>query len=321
MLPRELAEYVDNQMWKDLLVWRDFLFVKLLLSTKWVAIGLVMEGPELVWEIVSMIRHAIFKLRFHFLLPEKPTPSLVKVVAFIGWFLIAAGVGGEWYLELLIKDQDAAIQSVIDIRVENAKNAAALAILQASINGMESSRLEKDAEDERFARVRLQQDIEPRRLSKSEQIALSATLSQSPAMTTLIEYGSGNTEAYAFGFDIASALSLAHWQPSDPHGVLRLSSGPFAFNANPHLTTGVTIESCPNDESRKAETALRDGLIALGFDATSLPDNCAWVQSLGQQNAAVKNPRGLHVFIEPRPEGPQGKAKLRHEQVNSAQPK
>lgn len=75
MLPSELIKFVDARMYKDLLDWRDLCFSWLLLSTKIVVIGLVLEGPELVKEIISIVRHWRFVHMFHFSLPEDHIPE------------------------------------------------------------------------------------------------------------------------------------------------------------------------------------------------------------------------------------------------------
>lgn len=244
--------------------------------------------------------------------PEK----LKKRVEKIGALILVIGLAGD-----IASVGMAQIEAgELNQKAEDARERADSAAERTAQLIEEAAKLQKQAEDERSARVQLQEDVEPRRLSKSEQIVLSGKVSKYAGVAALIEYGTNSAEQYAFGSNIASALFLGRWQPSDPRPIMAFPAGPFAFGAGPHLLTGVMIESCPNDKSHNAGLSLRDGLILLGFDAISVPDNCAWVRSLGGQNATLTNVLGVHIMIEPRPEGPQGAAKLRHEHASKRHP-
>jgi len=119
MLPPELIKKTDDLMKADLSYWRDIWFGWLIRSTQIVVIGLVLEGPELVHEIIAVIRH-----RFRAALPEVRTPDWVKLVAFIGWILIVAGVAGEWVTSVLVSQADANIQTFNDVLLAETNRAA-----------------------------------------------------------------------------------------------------------------------------------------------------------------------------------------------------
>jgi hypothetical protein len=93
----------------------DLWFGRLSFSTKVVAVGLVFEAPELIWEIAFIVRCKYEKWKLHIKFPERHVPDLVKVVAFVGWFLIVGGVLGEWYTEGRFNEADTSIQELNDI--------------------------------------------------------------------------------------------------------------------------------------------------------------------------------------------------------------
>jgi len=192
--------------------------------------------------------------------------------------------------------RDAAIKvATADARIADAQEKAAEA--------------NKTSESERLERVQLQEDIAPRRLSLAERKKISEQLSGGARVGAIVEYGTGDTEAYEFGVDIAKAVELAYWRPSEPHDVMEMGLGPFAFGHVPSHVDGVIIETCPNAISRKTGSELRNGLIALGFD-TIVQENCDWGK---YHSPPLPNPEAIRVNIRPRREGAQGEAKLRHE--------
>jgi hypothetical protein len=96
---------------------RDLWFGRLSISTKVVAVGLVGEAPELIYEIWTIIRRIIDKWKFHITFPEGHAPDWVKGVAFAGWILIVGGVVGEWYTADKANEADVSIQELNDNRL------------------------------------------------------------------------------------------------------------------------------------------------------------------------------------------------------------
>jgi hypothetical protein len=115
--------------------WRDIWFGWLIRSTQIVVIGLVLEGPELVHELLAIIRH-----RFRAALPEVHTPDWVKLVAFIGWILIVAGVAGEWVTSVLVSQADANLQTFNNVLLAETNRAAGNAKASAEIADWAASR-------------------------------------------------------------------------------------------------------------------------------------------------------------------------------------
>jgi hypothetical protein len=213
-----------------------------------------------------------------------------------------------------LRSKNADLRSKSDQLLALVTHEAGEAKKRASENEEEAAQLRKDAEDERIARVKIEEDVTWRRLTSKERGILSEKLNPFSQTAAVVEYSTSDTEAYAFGVDIAKALSEARWTTTDPHDVINLSPGPFAFGTSPRPPTGIELQVCPNDWNRNGANALHDALIALGFDVAKPSDNCEWAKKL---NPPVPNPRGILVSIRPRPEGPQGAAKLRHEEANN----
>src|SRR5579872_1046993 len=314
MLPSALAGPIDNFMRADLEHWRGFWFEWLLISSAIVALGVALEFPEVLHDITHVVRRRSPIFRCIFPKYDDPmgqqgyTPDWIRLIAFVGLILVVTGVIGEGITEAFISDADGNLQAFSNAMLADAQKEAALAIERAAANEKEAAQLRKDAASEHLARVKIEQNIAWRRLASDEREQLSAQVTQFAGTAALIEYGPSDTEAYAFGVDIAKSLSLAHWQASDPHPVLQMMAGPFAFGTSLRQSTGVEIGACPNDPSRKAAKGLRDALVALGFDAAVLSTSC---ESLKNLQPSVPNPIGMLVWIRPRPEGPQGQAKLK----------
>jgi hypothetical protein len=120
--------------------------------------------------------------------------------------------------------------------------------------------------------------------------------------------------------DIAGTLKLAHWMPTEPEALMKMFMGPVNFGTN-KLPRGVVVTSTPDSLSENAAKALVQELVNAGFDATSgppVPLGTSPGQSVGQDamraNGSLPNKRPtVFVSVEPRPDGPQGDAKLRAE--------
>lgn len=123
MLAPELIKYIDDLMRADLLYWRDLWFGWLLYSTKVVVLGLVMEAPELLYEIV-FIRRSIHLDESGGFLRESHVPDWAKVVALLGWLLIVGGVAGEWITSGIISTAEGNIQTFNNILLREAIKSA-----------------------------------------------------------------------------------------------------------------------------------------------------------------------------------------------------
>lgn len=310
MVPEpKLSKYIDDLMQADILAWRDVLFTWLLRSTLAVTSGLVLEGPELFHDIVSLIRQWWFRRKFHFSLPEEHAPEWAKVLAFIGWILITVGVAGEWYTEVHIEDADLTVQSFMDSRFEDAEHKSASLNLRSSVNeleatqlGREEAQLRKDAAHEQLLRIQLEWKVAWRRLSDADKSWLGVRMR--PFRTNVaLSFGSFDPETRNFATDIALGLQAAQWNVSGPSMVMALQVPRFGNPIQP-VETGVFVSSTSDAFSVNAGRVLCDELNnRLGFDV--------WCERLGKETSADPRTQEVFVAVEGRPEGPQGEAKLR----------
>ena len=192
------CQELDASMMKDLLFWRDMWFGWQSLSTKIVGIGLICEGPELLREIISIIRRWLFMRRFHFSLPEEHIPEWVKFWAFVGWILIVVGVAGEWRTETVVSSANDDIQSFISINLVEAQKEAAFAIERAALaneraakNEKEAAGLRKDARLLHQQNLSTEQELETERNTRDE---LEAALTPRMLLIRTGEKGSTNVD-------------------------------------------------------------------------------------------------------------------------------
>jgi len=175
MLPPVQVKYIDDLMRSDLLYWRDLWFGWLLLSTKLVVVGLILEGPELIHEFFS-IRGRVRVEAFGASLQESHTPDWVKIVALLGWLLIVAGVAGEWITDAVISDADNNIQAFNNaLLAEAAKEAGdAKSSAQGASLAARESRVEAEKARQKAGEVAKEADAIERQLGKvaKEQFAL-----------------------------------------------------------------------------------------------------------------------------------------------------
>jgi hypothetical protein len=217
------------------------------------------------------------------------TTNLVLLVAAVVAVGIAiAAIGSSRAKSRLIGLQD---------DVATAKEAHLLMVL--STNEGETARLKELAEKEHLARVKLEASVAWRRLTKDQISDLGTALEVFPRQLTALVYNVNDIEAYSFATDVDVALhEFAKWNIAEPQAVLSMREGPVNFGTNPPLERGVVVNSTPDERSRAAAKAVVDKLSSFGFDAVigaPIPKETPTVQ----------------VFVQPRPEGPQGAAKLR----------
>jgi hypothetical protein len=101
-----------------------------------VAIGVIMEGPEIVHEA----RDAWFQCRGRRVTSRRIAPWITLVGA-LGWLLIAIGVAGEGYWEVQVSHDDEAITSFDEQKLGDAEKSAATATALAAELGVKVDEL------------------------------------------------------------------------------------------------------------------------------------------------------------------------------------
>jgi len=135
---------IDDLIRAEFIAFRETCFNWLLAATGLVVVGLVFEGPELWHEISSITRHWRFRCRFHFSLPEEHTPNWAKLLAFVGWLPIVAGVAGEYVADSFASRADGYVQTFDEILLTETQNRTALASERASAAYERASENEKE---------------------------------------------------------------------------------------------------------------------------------------------------------------------------------
>ena len=175
---------------------------------------------------------------------------------------------------------------------------------RASVNEKEAAQLRKSAEDERLARVELEEALASRRLSREQENILGSRLSRSSGQVVTIWCNAGDIEADTFALEIASALFRAKWKVFTPASLQTFREPGISFLGSASaLQTGVSVCGPPSGAGRDAADALIVELRNLGFDVAREPDSCK-----GKSSSSL-----VLVTVNVRPEGPQGAAKLRAE--------
>ncbi len=111
-------------------------FSWLLRVTKWVAIGVILEGPELVYELFNTVKRLKKKTI------AEHAPAWITFVGLIGWILVAIGVAGEFWIDGRVNTDDDNIQSINITLLEDASASAGRAssdAARAEVSAMDAS--------------------------------------------------------------------------------------------------------------------------------------------------------------------------------------
>jgi hypothetical protein len=88
-------------------------FSHLLLATKLVAVGVLLEGPELVFDIVHAVKKRWGAPKRWW---EKPAddhaPDWITFIGLFGWLMVLIGVAGEFWIDRSVNTDDDNIQSI-----------------------------------------------------------------------------------------------------------------------------------------------------------------------------------------------------------------
>ena len=191
---------------------------------------------------------------------------------------------------------------------EIAKEGAAQANERASANEREAARLraeaerlEKEAEDERTARVKIEDNVAWRTINDAQRKDIGTRLSRFAPQLAECSFLSSDMEAFSFSADLADALRAARWQVIPPSPwVIQMKEISLPTSASPveRLEMGVEITSTPDSRSVDSANAITEELRRLGFDAV--------YKTTPQRKDLVR----VWVSVSHRPLGPQGEAKL-----------
>ena len=144
--------------------------------------------------------------------PDRPSTNKF-IVEIVSVLLITGGIVCELWAGVKITQINGSLRSKgAELR---GKSDQLVALLNAKAEG-----LAKETEDERLARIELQEALAPRRLDKKQQKAVGAALRHFAGQFALMVYPIGDREAEIFANDVWIALIEAGWTATDPGGMI-----------------------------------------------------------------------------------------------------
>jgi hypothetical protein len=234
-------------------------FPKLLLMTKLVALGVILEGPELVYELWKVIRR--WKQR---VVPDH-APSWITLIGLVGWLLVAVGVAGEFWVDGKVNSDDENIQSINITLLEDASASASQAKSDAnsahdlaqSASDIAGSAKTTSGEAKGEALVAERQadavgektDDLDRQLDAAKKQLADAEEAEKKEEQTLIN----------MGVCLAPRI-IPHW--NGPNGNVVDPLRPYAASYH------AIVEYVPDPEARRAALNLVEALIDAGWKAT-----------------------------------------------------
>lgn len=254
-------------------------------------IGVAME----VVVIVIEYRHELHAFNRGIIRPpDKPIRWLFGV-GLLGAGLVAIGVAGEFGAHI----KAGKIES--DMRIAN-RQLVAIVNDRAAAAERDAANAHKEAEDERMARVQIEEAIAPRRLTTKQRSAIGLKLLRFSPQRVFAIHHTLDVEAGVLAAEILSTLKSAKWYTNDPHWAIGGAAS--AFVRAPSIpVTGILISAAPDTRSQLAARALSRELSSHGFDCR-IPKKSMVGFGPRSENEVV-------IDVEARPEGPQGEAKLR----------
>ncbi len=159
---------LDDSIRVDLRNIRDEYFVWLLILAGLVAIGVILEGPEIIQEI----RHLLDRLknwgRTRLKLDSRSGMPIakkehkldrVKLFGALGWALVSVGVGGEFVCDKLVSDADALLQHFNEILLTETQRETARANERAGNALMQAASADAHTLREIAARLALEKQL------------------------------------------------------------------------------------------------------------------------------------------------------------------
>ncbi|MGO9589890.1 MAG: hypothetical protein ACLP3K_07580 [Candidatus Acidiferrales bacterium] len=233
-------------------------------------------------------------------------------LARLSLMVLILGIAGELLSAVRTSQLSGQIIANIEERAADAEQKAGEANDRAALNEKEAAQLQKDAEAEHLARVKIEAAVAWRQLSeKDERDIGTAVTGFKSSVAASVWFNASSTEAEIFADDIAQALRDGKIIVQPPGGIMEMrESGKFGEPIKRPLT-GVIVQSTEDKPARDLAASLMAELNRRGFDAVKQTD-----PPFGKG----KFPQ-IWVNVEPRPKGPQGEYKLQAEREDKAKKK
>ena len=250
---------------------RNHDFHLLLVMTALVAIGVIMEGPEIVHEA----RNAWLQCRGRRVRHRSIAPWITLIGA-LGWLFVAVGVAGEGYWEVQVSHDDEAITSFDEQKLGDAERDA----------GNANERAGKA--EERAAK--LLAEIQPRRLTAEQERAIGVALKGYAGKTVSVATYRDDAEAMILGIQVAESLTQGKILAQNRLGTFDAVGLP--------LFLGVIVDT--NSSNKKLEHALFKSLKMQGGVTVAETAFCIGEGST-MYIPAHTNPDDAFIFIGEKP--------------------
>jgi hypothetical protein len=221
-VPPDFIRGLDELVRTDLQKLRDSYFYWLLISTGVVILGVLLEGPELVWEVREVSRQRILPQNTELPspIPERRTPAWIISISLAGWLLVSLGVAGEGIFEGYVSAADGLLQTFNNTllsdtsdRASNAEITAKAFESQIADANARAAVAAQTAEAEKLARVKLEKQIQPRTINQSDRERLGEELRKfaSALKGRKVKMASqiGDAEGMLFSLEILDILTRA----------------------------------------------------------------------------------------------------------------
>jgi len=276
VVPPELIAKLNECAKTDFTGARDLWFSRQWWSSALVIVGLVFEGGELWYEMLSIVRGRVPRFRYRIVLLEHRV-ELAKVAAFVGWILIIAGLFGELRSNSKIEDLSASIQQCSDARVTEATLEAGDAAASAKTAHEEADAVKVEAYTikERLntasaqlgmieERVRVQ-GPRWRILADNKRKFIDHLKPFSGSRVTVLMCGEGISPIEQYGTEQRLLELLGRSGSQWEYGYGKWTECSHTSSNGLEIVVGETA----SEQTKKAATALRDELLGIGI-ATSL---------------------------------------------------
>jgi len=147
--------------------------------------------------------------------------------------VIIVGVYGEYHFGKEVSRENLQLQGISDAKLAGAEDRLRKAEDGLGKANERAATLGKEAEDERTARVKIEENVAWRTLNDAERGELTKHLTRFAGQFAVCNFLAGDMEAFSFSSEIAAVLRGAKWQVAPP---------------NPNVTT-VKAASLPNTAS------------------------------------------------------------------------
>lgn len=260
-------------------------FSSLLLMTKLVALGVILEGPELVYELWNVVR------RWRRKAVADHAPSWITFIGMVGWILVSVGVAGEFWVDGKVNSDDDNIQSINIQLLRDASSSAgsaARAAYDAQRSSIRATKEANRAETSSFNAITLA------RSARSEADSFERDIVSAKTQAADAESDLADARKQA-----ASALEQLH-RIKSPRALI--NSDELVSKLRAFKGTKYTLSVFQEDESIQFAKAINRALHDAGWDRIPTPARLGAPQLLipdldTQDGIPVCFDTGVHVHL------------------------